>query len=250
MKTTKIKIKNLFGITETELDGKSVELTGNNGVGKTSVIDAIRYALTNRSDRSYILKTGENEGEIIIETDTGLFIDRRKRSGQADYKSIKENGREVNSPESFLQTLLTPLQIDPVKFVTLPEKEQNRIILDLIQFDWDLNWIREKFGEIPSGVNYEQNILQVLSDIQAESGDYFQERQNINRDIRNKKAFVEDITKDIPAQFQAEKLEAYDLGEVYMKINDAQKTNGLIERAKRSKTATNNSSATKPKRTE
>lgn len=114
MKTTKIKIKNLFGITETELDGKSVELTGNNGVGKTSVIDAIRYALTNRSDRSYILKTGENEGEIIIETDTGLFIDRKKRNGQADYKSIKENGREVNSPESFLQTLFTTLQIDPV----------------------------------------------------------------------------------------------------------------------------------------
>lgn len=232
MKTTKIKIKNLFGITETELDGKSVELTGTNGVGKTSVIDAIRYALTNRSDRSYVLKKGENEGEIIIETDTGLFIDRKKREGQADYKSIKENGREVNSPESFLQTLFTPLQIDPVKFVTLPEKEQNRIILDLIAFDWDLNWIKEQFGEIPSGVNYQQNILQVLSDIQSENGDYFQTRQNLNRDIRNKKAFVEDIAKDIPAQFQAEKWEAYDLGSVYTQINEAQKNNSLIERAK------------------
>ena len=27
MKTTKIKIKNLFGISETELDGQSVEIT-------------------------------------------------------------------------------------------------------------------------------------------------------------------------------------------------------------------------------
>lgn len=56
MKTTKIKIKNLFGISETELDGQSVEITGTNGAGKTSVIDAIRYALTNRSDRSFVLK--------------------------------------------------------------------------------------------------------------------------------------------------------------------------------------------------
>ena len=71
MKTTKIKIKNLFGISETELDGQSVEITGTNGAGKTSVIDAIRYALTNRSDRSFVLKKGENEGEIIIETDSG-----------------------------------------------------------------------------------------------------------------------------------------------------------------------------------
>lgn len=45
MKTTKIYIKNLFGITEKQLDGKSVEITGKNGSGKTSVLDAIRYAL-------------------------------------------------------------------------------------------------------------------------------------------------------------------------------------------------------------
>ena len=56
MKTTKIKIKNLFGITETELDGSSVEITGKKGTGKTSIIDSIRYALTNASDRDYIVK--------------------------------------------------------------------------------------------------------------------------------------------------------------------------------------------------
>lgn len=70
MRTTKIKIRNLFGITETELDGRSVELTGANGVGKTSVIDALRYALTNKSDRNIIVRQGEKEGEILIETDT------------------------------------------------------------------------------------------------------------------------------------------------------------------------------------
>ena len=58
MKTTKIKIKNLFGITETELDGSSIEITGKKGTGKTSVIDSIRYALTNASDRDYIVKNG------------------------------------------------------------------------------------------------------------------------------------------------------------------------------------------------
>ena len=54
MKTTKIKIRNLFGITEQTIIGNSVEITGDNGTGKTSVIDAIRYALTNASDRDYI----------------------------------------------------------------------------------------------------------------------------------------------------------------------------------------------------
>ena len=232
MRTTKIKIKNLFGITETELDGRSVEITGTNGTGKTSVIDAFRYALTNQSDRKLIVKEGASEGEIIIETDTGLMIDRRKRNEQADYKSVKENGREVMSPESFLRQLFTQLQLDPVAFTLMTEKEKNRAILDLVKFDWDLNYINEQFGEIPSWINYEQNILQVLNDMQSENGEWFKERQNLNRDIRNKIAFNEDIAKDIPVNYQAEKWENYDLGESYKKLEKMKEYNSCIERAK------------------
>ena len=65
MRITKIKITNLFGIKEYEADGRSVELSGKNGAGKTSVIDAIRYGLTNKSDRDYIVRNGENEGSSL-----------------------------------------------------------------------------------------------------------------------------------------------------------------------------------------
>lgn len=232
MKTTRIHIKNLFGISETELDGRSIEVTGSNGVGKTSIIDSIKYALTNDSSRDYVIKNGEREGEIFIETDTGLTIDRKKRVNQADYKNIRQDGKPVQSPEAFVRELFTPLQIDPVKFTQMSRQEQNRIILDLIEFDWDLNWIKEKFGEIPQGVDYQQNILQVLNDIQSEKGVYFQTRQDINREIRNKTAFISDIAKDIPQGFQAEKWETYDLSEAYTKITKAQEYNSRIERAK------------------
>ena len=232
MKTTRIHIKNLFGISETELDGRSIEVTGSNGVGKTSIIDSIKYALTNDSSRDYVIKNGESEGEIVIETDTGLTIDRKKRVNQADYKNIRQDGKPVQSPEAFVRELFTPLQIDPVKFTQMSRQEQNRIILDLIEFDWDLNWIKEKFGEIPQGVDYQQNILQVLNDIQSEKGVYFQTRQDINREIRNKTAFISDIAKDIPQGFQAEKWEAYDLSEAYTKITKTQEYNSRIERAK------------------
>lgn len=232
MKATKIKIKNLFGITETELDGRNVEITGTNGTGKTSVIDSIRYALTNASQRDYIIHKGENEGEIIVETDTGIYINRKKRSEQADYKSVKDCGKEVSSPENFLKQLFTPLQLDPVAFTQMSKKEQNRAILDLIEFPWDLNWICEQFGEIPQGIDYSQNILQVLSDIQSENGDYFKRRQEINRDIRNQKAFISDIAKDIPEHFNAEEWESFDLAEAYRKINAAKEYNSRIQRAR------------------
>lgn len=59
MITTKIQIRNLFGIKEYTQDGGSVELSGKNGVGKTSVIDAIRFALTNKSER--FIKGSDNK---------------------------------------------------------------------------------------------------------------------------------------------------------------------------------------------
>jgi len=232
MKITKIKIKNLFGIKEYETDGKDIELLGKNGVGKTSVIDAIRYALTNKSDREYIVRNGENEGEILIETDNNIKISRKKRTEQVDYKSIKKDGREVGSPESFLRDIFTPLQLSPVEFMEMDRKKQNAIILDMIQYDWDMNKIKEWFGEIPSWVSYEQNILAVLNDIQSENGEYFQERQNINRDIRNKLAFIEEIAESIPAGYEADKWENASVGDIYRDIEKIRKDNENIYKAK------------------
>lgn len=231
MRTTKVRIKNLFGISELELDGRSAELTGSNGTGKTSVLDAFRYAATNQSDRRLIVRNGEKEGEILIETDTGLSINRRKRTEQADYKSVKENGREIMAPESFLKQLITPLQLDPVAFTLMNEKEKNRAILDLVQFDWDLNYIKEQFGEIPSWVNYDQNILEVLSDLQSENGQWFRERQDVNRDARNTQAFISDIAQDMPSGYQAEVWEQYDLSAAYQKLAKMREFNSRIERA-------------------
>ena len=221
MRTVKITIKSLFGISAQELGDRSVEIKGKKGVGKTSVIDAIRFALTHRTERDWIIKDGANEGEIIIETDSGLMIDRKVRSGKADYIAVKDNRTTVTKPESFLNTIVTPLQLNPVEFTQMSKADQNRAILDLIEFDWDMEWIREKFGEIPQGVDYSQNILQILNDIQSDKGAYFLSRQDINREIRNKRAFVSDIAK-------------------YAELMKRRDNNSRIERAKAFRDSYNN----------
>ena len=232
MNISKIKISNLFGIKEQTLDGKSIEISGKNGVGKTSILDAIRYALTNSSERDYIIKNGENEGEILIETDTGLSINRKKRTQSCDYKSIKQNDKEINSPETFLKEIFTPMQLEPVEFAQMSRQEQNRVILDLIKFDWDLNWIKEKFGEIPAGIDYQQNILQILNDIQSDGSPYYKARQDINRDIRNNKAFIEDISSTLPEQYNAEKWKQFNLTEKLKELMTIKEKNAKINEAR------------------
>lgn len=233
MKICKIKITNLFGISEHEADGKSIELIGKNGTGKTSVIDAIRYALTNASEREYIIKNGESEGEIFIETDTGLSIDRKVRTGRSDYKMIKEGDNQVGSPETFLKTIFTPLQLSPMEFMAMDKKQQNAVILNMIQYDWDLETIKGWFGELPPDVNYDQNILAILNDIQAENGYYFQTRQDINREIRAKNAVVSDIGASLPMDYDGERWEKAVLSDLYTEIEKIRKENETIEKAKR-----------------
>lgn len=237
MRITSIKIRNLFGIKEYEQDGSSVELSGTNGIGKTSVIDAIRYALTNKSDRDYIVRKGETEGEILIETDTGLRINRKFRTNQADYKSVKQNGAEIGSPEAFLRDIFTPLQLNPIEFMEMDKKKRNATILDMIEYDWDINKIKEWFGEIPGWVSYDQNILQILDDIQSEKGEYFMHRQDINRDIRNKKAFIEEIAEGIPAGYDVEKWKAASTSDIYHEIEQIRSDNRMIEKAQMLKDA-------------
>lgn len=232
MKTTKIIIRNLFGIKEASLDGRSVELAGPKGSGKTSVLDAIRYALTNRSDRDYIIHQGADEGEIIIETDTGLSIDRKTRTAKADSIKVRDGSMLQTRPAEFLSGIFTPLQLDPVAFTQLSRQEKNRVILSLIDFSWDMNWISGQFGEIPKGVDYSKHILEVLSDIQAENGVYFQSRQNLNRDIRNKQAFIADIAKDIPPHYDVDRWESYPTGDKYRELERIRESNSRIERAR------------------
>lgn len=244
---TKIKIKNLFGIKELNLNGAStekgeggkimspltpMELTGGNGAGKTSVLDAIRYALTNKSPRDYIVRNGMTEGEIIIETDSGIRINRKARTNQADYKSVKRCGKEVGSPETFLREIFTPLQLNPIEFMSMDKKQQNTIILDMIEYDWDMNTIKEWFGEIPSWVDYDQNILAVLDEIQSENGEYYQERRNLDRDRRNKVAFIEEIGASLPEGYNVEMWRNASAGDLYRQIESIQRDNQQIERAK------------------
>ena len=232
MKFSKITIKQLFGIKEWQGDGKSIELVGDNGTGKTSVIDAIKYALTNSSDREFIVKNGETEGEIYIETDNGISIDRKVRTAMSPYKSVKQNGNVVPSPEAFLKTIFTPLQLSPMEFIAMDKKTQNATILNMIQYDWSLDTIKEWFGEIPRDVNYEQNILAVLNDIQAENGYYFMHRQDINREIKAKKAVIEDIGNSLPIDYNGERWEKENLSDIYTKIEKIRKNNETIEKAK------------------
>lgn len=231
MKVTKITIDSIYGIKHLELDGKPVELVGAKGVGKTSVIDSIRYLLTNKSPRDFIIKNGANEGEILIETDTGLSVNRKKRLDKSDSFKVLDNGKNVTSPASFISEIFTELQLNPVEFASWDKNKQNRAILDLIEFSWDMDWIKTQFGEIPSGVNYSQHILKVLDDIQSTNGDYWKRREEANRKEYYKRQQIADMMRSMPQNYELNKWEKYSLADKVKELETKRTENNKIEKA-------------------
>lgn len=241
MRITKIKIDSLYGVEHLELTGKPVEFTGAKGTGKTSVLDAIKFALTNKSDRDYVIKQGKNEGSILIETDSGLSISRRKREGGLpDQSKILEFGEPIKSPQSFINEIFTTLQLNPIEFASWDKNRQNRAILDLIEFEWDINWIAQQFGEIPKGIDYNQHILQVLEDIQDKKSDYWLRREDANRKELYKRQSVTEIAKKIPDKYDINKWKSYSLSESIKELQTRQRNNSEIDRAVAFKESYNN----------
>lgn len=79
------------------------------------------------------------------------------------------------------------MTIEPCCFYQYGQKRAKKIIIDLIQYHWDLNTIKEWFDEILQDVDYQKHILEILKQIDIEYGFYFTQRQEVNRKIRFKK---------------------------------------------------------------
>lgn len=231
MRVKHISISNFLGITELSKDlGKVNHLTGRKGAGKTSIVEAIQKGFTNKSERTEIVRHGEEEATIFIQTDTGLEIDRKIRTGgKADYFKVKKPGEAVPSSEKFLKQFYNGDIFKPLEFVSKSPTEQAKIILNLLEIPWTMDDISNWFGEIPDSVNYQAHILQVLGQIVAY---YFDRRAAVNSDIVVLKAQIAGYRNELPANYDGEEWRLKKVSEYYGKVAEAEEVNKRIDNAK------------------
>lgn len=121
---------------------------GNNGQGKTSILDAIQFALENAKASRIVekpLRDGEKKGEIII--DLGDLTVRRtfnitKTGGQLTVKD--KTGKTLTSPQDVLNRLTGKMGFDPIEFNNLPASEQRNILLSTVDIGIDLDEYAQK----------------------------------------------------------------------------------------------------------
>lgn len=133
MKITSFEAENVKRIKAVSIEPTPSGLTvigGNNNQGKTSVLDAIAWAL---GGEKYRPSNAEREGSVLppkirIEMDNGLIVERSGKN--ASLKVIDPTGRRGG--QQLLNEFVEQLALDLPKFMELSEKEKALKLLEII----------------------------------------------------------------------------------------------------------------------
>lgn len=115
-----------------------IVLTGDNGQGKTSVLDAIMWALT-RSGVERPIRNGAESTTVALTLSDGssrTYTVRRKAKGANAYLDITaEDGSKMPSPQKFLDQMIGNLAFDPEAFTRLSPKQQAEALRQAVGLD-------------------------------------------------------------------------------------------------------------------
>ena len=164
--------KRLKAITIRPGENNVIEVSGRNGAGKSSAIDAIWAALQGAAmlkNTPVPVRKGEQEAEIRL--DLGKYIVTRKWTATGNsYLTVTTGGdvpAKVTSPQKLLDSLVGDLCFDPLTFVRLSDKDQSAALMSLLKLD--------------------------LSKLEAEREAAYTERTYVNREVEKAKALIDSI---------------------------------------------------------
>lgn len=159
MKIIQLTAKNVKRLKAVEIrpEGNVVVIGGRNGQGKSSVLDAITYALGGKETHCRRpVRDGEEKAEVIC--DLGDLVVKRTftaEGGSAVYVSNAEGAR-FTSPQGVLDRLVGHLTLDPLEFSRMQPAQQAETLRKLsgLHFD-DLDARRREAYEERTAVNRE-----------------------------------------------------------------------------------------------
>lgn len=226
MKIKRISIKNFIGIEEMNLEpGKINLISGFNGKGKTTILEALEKVFTNNDRRPRVIRDGADKSVIFVETDDGYSL-RRSVTEKSNSLTVTKDGFAAKAPQRFLQGLIGQFSFNPVDFLTKSEKEQTAILLAAAPLTVTMEDVEQWTGERPP-VDTGQHGLQVCKDLHSM---YYEKRRDQNATVKAIKGEVEAI--QVPDGFDPEVYRGIKLRDLYDEMEDARGNNSLIELAK------------------
>lgn len=133
-------VKRLRAVT-IEPKGSVVRISGNNGAGKSSVLDSIAYVLGGEKlCPQEPIRQGEERARAVVQLDNGWTIERRWTPRGTYLEARTAEGATFKKPQALLDDLVGKLSFDPLAFMREEGKKQAETLrklagVDLVAFD-------------------------------------------------------------------------------------------------------------------
>jgi len=216
MHISHIKISNILGIAELEFSaGAFNEISGPNGKGKTSILEAIKGALEGGHDAT-LLRRGAEQGEAVLVLDDGTEITKRVRE-DASVTEIRQGGKKLARPVEKIRALTDMISVNPVDFLLAPKKDRVRVLLESMPLTVDTQKLAQISGqEVPDypGVHALHVIERVTKTV-------YDARTGVNRAVREKESTINQLRQAIPAEAAAIDGDETQLTEKLNELNEA-----------------------------
>lgn len=193
MKLSHLKISNILGIDEVELSpGGFTQISGRNGTGKTSVLEALKAVLQPGHDAT-LLRNGADKGEIVFVLDDGMELSKTVTAATSA-TTVRQGGKKVQRPAEVIKGLTDALSVNPVDFLLAPKKDRVRALLEAMPIEVDA----AKLSEI-SGVPVDtQPGLHAIHAIDIVRKQVYDARTGTNRAVTEKKATIKQLEDAVP----------------------------------------------------
>jgi len=196
LRVSRIAIKNILGLESLEINpGSWTEISGENGSGKTSCLDAIRSALGAGHDAT-LLKQGATEGEVVLILEDETEIRKRVTEEDSSLTVRHPQFGKISKPATYLKKLADALSLNPIQFLTAPKKDRVDQLLQAIP----MQVTADQLGFIPNiamvGVSLDKHALEVIGTIGKAIYDL---RTGLNRAEKEKRATANQMTETLPA---------------------------------------------------
>jgi hypothetical protein len=229
MKISRLSVTNCLGIKSFAFNPGRVNLIkGANESNKTSILEIIEKGIKNNSRRVEFVRKGEDQGEIFIELDNGLSIDRKiNANGKDPQPKVVKDGFRATAAEGMLKALTGGDQFNPVDFLLKKDQEQTKVILGLVPLNVTvqdcLNW----FGEVPP-VNLNVHALIALNAITTH---YYEKRRDQNLLVSGSEETIKVLFKQLPDNYNPESWREAKVSDIFSEIEKANTLNEQIDKA-------------------
>lgn len=192
MKIAHIKISNILGIDDVEFSPAGfTEISGPNGSGKTSMLEAIKSA-TGQGHDATLLRKGADKGEVVLLLDDGTEIKERV-TATATTRDVVKGGKKVTKPGTIIKALTDVLSVNPVEFLTARKQDRVQVLLESMPIKLDA----ERLTKI-SGIPVAEGQEHALSILQSVHKQVYEDRTGTNRAVKEKEATINQLRVALP----------------------------------------------------